>query len=158
VTNAIAGHHGAATRLALAPVSSSYPTTSCGGAAGGAASRPASDTDHQGEQAAEDGSNEKPQAHGENPRKDGCRQIGADTLREGVWKHRCVRVRVHAADVWSALRRATVILQRQGEAEKAPGHSAATKHEVAQAPSNHSALSRAQCHRFVIGRVFGVLN
>jgi len=80
-------------------------------------------------------------------------------LRDGVFEHVCVYVRmsVCAADVWSALR-ATVILQRQGEAEKAPRHSAATKHEVTQAPSNHPSLSTTQCHRSVIGRVFGLLN
>ena len=51
-----------------------------------------------------------------------------------------------------------MVLQRQGEAEKAPRHSAATKHEVTQPPSNHPALSMTQGHRFVIGRVFGLLN
>lgn len=51
-----------------------------------------------------------------------------------------------------------MVLQRQGEAEEAPRHSAATKHEVTQSSSNYSALSMTQCHRFVIGRVFGLLN
>jgi hypothetical protein len=154
VTNAIAGHHGAATRLAFAPVSSSDPATACGRAA----SRSASDADHQREQTADDRPNQESQAHRENPRQDGCRQIGADTLREGVWKHRCVHVRGQAADVLSALRRATVIPQRQGEAEKAPGQGAATNYEVTQAPSNHPALSMTQGHRSAIGILFGLLN
>ncbi len=158
VSNAISGHHGAATRAAFAPVSSSYPATACRRAA----SRSASDGNHQGEQAADDDSNQEPQAHGKNPRKDGCHQTGVDTLRDGlrdgVCEHVCVRVRVQVTHARDALRRATVFLQRQGEAEKAPDQGAATKHEVTQASSNHPALSMTQCHRFVIGRVFGVLN
>lgn len=51
-----------------------------------------------------------------------------------------------------------MVLQRQGEAEKAPRHSAAPKHEVTQSPSDHATLSMTQCHRSVIGRVFGLLN
>jgi hypothetical protein len=51
-----------------------------------------------------------------------------------------------------------MVLQGQGEAEKASGHSAATKHEVTQAVAERSALSRAQVHRAVIGRLFGLLN
>jgi len=158
VTNAIAGHHRAAARAASAPVSSSDPATACGRRA----ARSTADGNHQGEHAADDDSNQEPQAHGKNPRKDGCHQTGVDTLRDGlrdgVCERVCVRVRVQVAHARDALRRATVVLQRQGEAEKAPGHGAATKHEVTQSPSNQSALSMTQCHRFVIGRVFGVLN
>ena len=152
VTDAIAGHHRAATRAAFAPVSSSYPPTARGRA------RSASDGNHQGEQATCDSSDQEPQAHGEDPREDGSLQTGVDTSRGGVHEHVWVCARVQLADTWGALRRVTVVLQRQGEAEKAPHHSATTKHEVTQSPSNHSALPMTQCHRFIIGSVFGVLN
>lgn len=67
-------------------------------------------------------------------------------------------VHAYATDAWSGLRRATVALQRQKEAEKASSQGAATKHEVTQSPSNHPALSMTEYHRVVIGRVFGLLN
>jgi hypothetical protein len=51
-----------------------------------------------------------------------------------------------------------IVLQRQREAEKAPGHSAAPEHEVTQASADRPALSMTQGHRSVIGRVFGLLN
>jgi len=70
----------------------------------------------------------------------------------------CVRMSVCVARARDALRMGAVVLQRQQEAEKTPSHSAATNHEVTQSPSNPSALSMAQGHRFVIGRVFGLLN
>jgi hypothetical protein len=152
VTDAIAGHHRAATRATFAPVSSSDPAT----ARGRAASRSASAGDHQGEQAADDRPNQESRAQGKNQRKDVCPQIGADTLRDGMHDGMCDRMRM--AHTGGALSTGAVVLQRQGEAEKAPDQGAAANYEVTQSPSNHPALSMTPGHRSVIGRLFGLLN
>jgi hypothetical protein len=68
------------------------------------------------------------QTHGEDPRKDRCPQIGADTLPDGM---RDVGYRVRVARPRDGLRRTTMVLQRQREAEHAPGRGEATEYEVA---------------------------
>ena len=65
------------------------------------------DWNHQGEQTADDGSDQKSQAHGDNPRKDRRCQIGADTLRGGVRDGVCERV--HVANALSLLRAAVIL-------------------------------------------------
>jgi len=124
------------------------PGAKASAAACGRASWSTSDGDHQGEQAADDSSGQEPQTNGDDQRKDVCLQIGADTLSKGVCEHMsvCVRMSVCVARARDALRMGAVVLQRQQEAEKTPSHSAATKHEVTQAPAQRSALSRAQSH------------
>ena len=56
-------------------------------------------------------------------------------MSKGVCEHMCVCVRmsVCVARARDWLRRATVVLQRQGEAEEATSRGAAAEHEVAQA-------------------------
>jgi hypothetical protein len=103
VTDAISGHHRAAALATFAPVSSSDPAAPRGGIGFWLAS----DRDHQGEQTADDGSEYESQAHGENPRKDRCHQIGADTLPDGM---RDVGYRVRVARPRDALRRTTMVL------------------------------------------------
>jgi len=126
----------------------------------GRAPRSASAGDHQGKQAANDSSNQEPQANGESQRKDVCLQIGVDTLSKGVGEHVCVCIRmsVCVARARDALRMGAVILQSQQEAKKTPSHSAATKHEVTQAAADRPALSMTQSHQPVIGSAFGLLN
>jgi hypothetical protein len=85
---------------------------------------------------------------------------GIDTLSKGVCEHVrvLVRMRLCVARLRDRLRRATVVLQRQGETKKAPGRSAATKHKVTQTAADRPVLSMTQRHRIVIGRGFGLLN
>jgi hypothetical protein len=155
MANAIAGHHRAAARATFAPVASSDPATACGRTA----SRSTSTGNHQGKQTTDHSSDQEPKTHRENPRKDCCHQAGVDTLSKGVGEHMWVLVRRSVCVARTRdLLRATVILQCQGEAEKAPGRGAATKHEVTQSSSNHPALSMTQRHQPIIGRLFGLLN
>lgn len=152
MTYAIAWHYGAATHAAFAPVPSSYPAT----ASRRAAARSTSAGDQQGEQAADDRSGHESKAHGEDPGKDrslkGRIETACDSMGDGM------RERVGLTLARHRLGLGAVIVQRNKEAKEPSGQGTATKYELAQAPSNGSALSMTRGHRIVIGNSFGLLN